>query len=82
MDSSDYMKNNYEAVICIMRYGKRGELFVNGVQFNQPMPGMPALSDLEIAEIATYIYNSWEHERGIVEVKSVSLILESCVENR
>ncbi len=82
MDSSDYMTNNYEAVICIMRYGMRGEVLVNGVQFNQPMPGMPALSDLEIAEIATYIYNSWEHERGIVEVKSVSLILESCVESR
>ncbi|MEO5602488.1 MAG: cytochrome c [Cyclobacteriaceae bacterium] len=82
LDSSDYMTNNYEAVICIMRYGMRGEVLVNGVQFNQPMPGMPALSDLEIAEIATYIYNSWEHERGIVEVKSVSLILESCVESR
>jgi mono/diheme cytochrome c family protein len=72
------MEKNFDKVICLMRFGTRGELIVNGVQFNQPMPGVAALSDLEIAEISTYIYNTWEHARGLADVKKVSKILESC----
>lgn len=78
LDTSDYMENNFEDVICLIRHGKSGELIVNGQQFNQPMYGVPTLSPLEIAEIATYIYNTWSHERGIVEVTEVSKILDRC----
>src|SRR5690242_19621245 len=56
LDSSDFMTKNFEDVVCLIRYGKKGELVVNGVSYNQPMPGIPTLTDLEIAEIATYIY--------------------------
>jgi cytochrome c551 len=78
LHQSDYMKENFTDVICLIRHGKKGELTVNGIAFNQPMPGVPSLTDLEIAEIATYIYNTWEHDRGIVDVKEVSKILQQC----
>jgi cytochrome c551 len=78
LDTSDFMTKNFDDVICLIRYGKKGELVVNGVTFNQPMPGIPALTDLEIAEIATYIYNSWSHDRGIVDVTEVSSIQKNC----
>jgi len=78
LDSSDYMKKNLRDVVCLIRYGKTGSLIVNGEEFNQPMPGVPLLSDLEIAQIATYIYNTWSHEEGIMEVKDVSKILAAC----
>lgn len=78
LNTSDFMENNFEEVVCLIRHGSNGELIVNGVQFNQPMPGVPSLSDLEIAEIATYIYNTWDHKRGIVEVKDAAKVLESC----
>lgn len=78
LKNSDYMQNNFQEVICLMRFGKQGELIVNGLSFNQNMPGIPTLTDLEIAEIATYIYNSWQHQRGMIEVKEVSNILEHC----
>lgn len=72
------MGENFSDVLCLMRHGITGEIFVNGQQYNQPMPGISNLSDLEIAEIATYIFNTWGHQRGIVEVKSASEILKSC----
>ena len=78
LNVSDYMDGHFNDVICLMRYGKKGELTVNNVKFHQPMPGIPALTDLEIAEIATYIYNTWTHQRGIVEVKEASRILNAC----
>jgi hypothetical protein len=72
------MKSHFKDVICLIRFGRKGELIVNGKQFNQPMPGLTTLSDLEIAEIATYIYNTWDHNRGLVDVKEVSKILAEC----
>jgi mono/diheme cytochrome c family protein len=78
LDTSDFMQNRFEDVLCLMRHGKSGVLIVNGKSFNQPMPGVSTLSDLEIAEIATYIYNSWNHDKGIIEVKMASQILASC----
>lgn len=78
LNRSDYMENNFEAVLCLIRNGTSGEMIVNGEQYNQVMPGLPRLTDLEIAEIATYIYNTWSHERGIIEVREVSALMENC----
>jgi mono/diheme cytochrome c family protein len=78
LHQSDYMNTNFESVICLMKNGIDGKLMVNGKEYNQPMPGIPALTDLEIAEIATYIYNTWEHQRGLVDVSEVSRVLRNC----
>ena len=78
LDQSDYMDNNLQEVVCLMKYGKSGEIVVNGKVYNQPMPGVITLTSLEIAEIATYIYNSWSHKRGIIEVIEVTKTLDQC----
>ena len=78
LDTSDYMQNHLEDVVCLIRNGKNGELIVNGKNYNQAMPGIASLTDLEIAEITTFIYNSWSHESGIVDVTKVSKILSTC----
>src|SRR5688572_24227124 len=43
LDQSDFMKNNFEATLCLMKYGLTGEIVVNGKSFNQPMPGVRTL---------------------------------------
>lgn len=78
LNTSDYMNNNFEQVLCLIKYGSKGELTVNGKKFVQPMPGIPSLTDLEIAEIATYIYNTWDHKRGIIDVIETSRVMDSC----
>jgi cytochrome c551 len=78
ISGSDYLLQNRNEVLCLLRNGKSGELIVNGKSFNKEMPAMPLLSDLEIAEIATYIYNSWGHEEGLIEVSEVSAVLAQC----
>ena len=78
LKNSDYLLQNRANVICLIRNGTSGELIVNGKSFNKEMPAMPSLSDLEIAEIATYIYNNWEHNKGLVDVTEVTAILLKC----
>lgn len=78
LNKSDFMDTRFEEVICLIKNGRQGELFVNGKQYNKPMKGVPSLTELEIAEISTYIYNTWDHHRGIVEVKVVASALATC----
>lgn len=78
LDTSDYVDNNFQDVICLIKFGKSGTITVNGKEFVQAMPGIPTLTDIEIAEIATYVYNSWSHKRGIVEVQEVTQALKAC----
>lgn len=78
LDQSDFMEANPNEVICLIKVGKSGEMTVNGIVYNQPMPGIPLLTELEIAEISTYIYNSWGRERGLVEVAEVQSALKGC----
>lgn len=78
LDESDFMDENVSAVICLIKNGRSGELLVNGNSYNQPMPGIPTLTDLEIAEIATFIYNSWSHDEGVIELSRVTKTLSQC----
>ena len=78
LKNSDYLVNNRNEVICLIKNGKSGELIVNGKSFNMVMPPMPSLTDLEIAEITTYIYNEWGNNQGLIDVNEVSAILAKC----
>jgi mono/diheme cytochrome c family protein len=78
VDQSDFMERNYEDVICTIKYGREGVLIVNDIEYNMAMKGNPGLTELEVAEIATYIYNTWSHKKGLVDVREVSKILSTC----
>lgn len=78
LDSSDYMDNNFNEVICLIKWGKSTPTVVNGKTYLQPMAGVRTLTDLEIAEITTYIYNSWSHKRGMVTVPEVAKVIGQC----
>ncbi len=82
LDKSDFMDTNLDEVICLMKYGIKESITVNGIEYHQPMAGISTLSDLEVAEIATYIYNTWSHEQGLIEVQYVSTTLKSCQEKQ
>lgn len=82
LKQSDYMDQNLNQVLCLMKHGSEGNLTVNGKTFVQQMPGVSSLTDLEIAEIATYIYNNWENEHGIIDVSEASKALSNCTTSK
>lgn len=78
INTSDYMEKNLEEVLCLMKYGKKQLVTVNGVDYNMEMKGIMSLTELEIAELATYIYNTWSHQKGIIEIPIVEAALKKC----
>lgn len=78
LDQSDFMDRNFEEVVCVVKYGSQDRLAVNGVEYNMAMKGIPGLTELEVAEIITYIYNTWSHQKGLVDVTEVAQLLSAC----
>ena len=74
---SDYLADK-NSVVCLIRYGQKGPIVVNGKHYNRPMPAQPQLSDLEVAELVTYIYNEWGGQKKLIGVKEVTPILKEC----
>ena len=79
--SSDFMEVHFDEIACLIKKGRRGVITVNGNDYVQAMPGVVSLTELEIAEISTYIYNSWGHKRGLIDAKQVSQSLQPCLAN-
>ena len=78
---SDYLKNlSNEEFACQIRYGLEDEIVVNGVIYNEKMPGIPQLKPLEIAEIITYVNNTWGAEEGLFDVKQTEKALNGCLQ--
>lgn len=76
---SDYLVADLERAACIIKNGQANEIVVNGVTYNQMMPANP-VTNLELAEVLTYIGNSWGNEIGLVGVKQVDKWIDECKE--
>ncbi len=74
---SDWLKNNQDKVACIFRYGQKGEVVVNGVTYNQEMPGQK-YTEVQITNIINYINNSWGNDFGVVTLKESTVALRNC----
>ncbi|AFK04817.1 hypothetical protein Emtol_3691 [Emticicia oligotrophica DSM 17448] len=72
---SEYLKDKSQ-VISIIKNGLSGEIVVKGKKYNQPMPANHSLTNLDIAEITTYIYAEWQGEKKITDVKEVENTLK------
>lgn len=78
LKQSDFLLEDLARAACIIKNGQTGSITVNGETYNSMMPGLGQLTDLEIAEIVTYISNSWGNEKGLSGVKEVTGWLEKC----
>ena len=57
--------------------GKTGEITVNGAKYNAIMPAQTHLSDQDIANAVTYIFNSWGNQGGSISADEVAALRTS-----
>lgn len=77
---SDYLLEDFARAACIIKNGQSKEIVVNGVTYSQMMPGNP-ITNLEVAEVLTFITNAWGNEGGLIGVKDVDKWIDACEED-
>jgi len=75
--NSDYLEKNQLAIPCLLKLGSKDSIIVNGLSYPPQMPPHN-LSNLELAEVITYINNSWGNEYGFAPVIAVDQMLLNC----
>ncbi len=78
LNNSDYFKKNRTRLPCIIRNGLNGSIKVNGVVYDQQMPGIGSLSPEEIADISNYVSNNFNRMDSYTNPDEVSKVLSSC----
>ncbi len=70
---SDYLASGGPAVaINAILNGLTGPITVNGKDFNSVMPNLSYLSDSDVADIVTFVFNSWGNPGGEVNSAEVA----------
>ena len=72
---SDYLLADRERAIRIVLKGLSGPVTVNGVSLNSAMPPLEGiLSDWQIADVLSYVYNAWGNEGAAFKPAEVKAI--------
>jgi len=69
---SDLIAADPKRAIQILLHGLSGKVTVNGKDYNSVMPPMSQLNDDEVANIVTYVLNSWGNPGGRVAADEVA----------
>ena len=76
--NADYLQEHGADLACVIKYGQKGKLMVNGIEYDQEMPGEKRFSDVEIANILNYINHAWGNDFGYIPVPDVTKALNAC----
>ncbi|MCO4807275.1 MAG: cytochrome c [Flavobacteriales bacterium] len=79
--NADYVLENADQLACIIRYGVKGELTVNGVKYDGEMAGNQQLSETEVSNIVHYIMVDLNHQESHPGITEIRAQLENCKED-
>ncbi|MEO7598242.1 MAG: copper-containing nitrite reductase [Opitutus sp.] len=69
--ASDFFNADKDRTIRIVTKGLSGPITVNGVNYNNIMPPQTQLNESEVADVITYILNSWNNKGGTISPNDV-----------
>ena len=69
---SDFLAADPKRAMTIVTHGLTGKVTVNGHEYDSVMPPMSQLNDDEVANILTYVLNSWGNPGGQVSKEEVA----------
>lgn len=75
---ADYLQKNRKKLPCLVKYGMKDSIVVNGKIYAEQMPGVETLSDIHITNILNYINNSWGNRHEPYRLDEVQKLLERC----
>lgn len=72
-----YIKSHRSTLTCQLKNGLNGKITIDGKTFDDKMPAIE-LSPIEMAEVITYVTNSFGNKQGIFTDDQVKTALNNC----
>lgn len=77
--ASDYLAPHRADLPCLIRNGQKGPVVVNGIEYNQVMPGHKQdLTDAEITNLLNFVQQSWGNQNELYTIREVTELLGPC----
>lgn len=73
-----YLRENRDRLPRIIRYGMNEPVRIHGQLYDQPMVPNEHLTEMEIAEILTYVTNAFGNSQEMFTIGEVRRALQSC----
>jgi len=77
LTDSSYLKNNKGALACFIKSGLMGPITINSKAFDDVMPAND-LSPMQIAQVLTYVGNSFGNKLNTINQQQVEADLGKC----
>lgn len=77
LSDSTYLSKNITALPCYVKNGLKGQITIKGKTFDDAMPAND-LSPVEIAQVLTYVGNSFGNKLNTIDEQSVQKNLADC----
>jgi len=72
-----FLKANRHQIACYLENGLKGKITIHNKEFNGIMPST-GLSPIEIAQVLTYVTNSFGNKAGLINSDEVEKDLKGC----
>lgn len=72
-----FLKQHQHQLACYLQNGLKGKINVNNTVFEGQMPAT-SLSPIEMAEVLTYVTNSFGNKSGVMDNDAVQKDLKGC----
>ena len=76
--NSDYLRDHQADLPCMILYGMKGPIVVNGKFYNQAMPGVRTLTGIQVWKIMDYINSSWGNNFETAPKDQVKAVAKRC----
>ncbi|WP_207533437.1 c-type cytochrome [Desertivirga arenae] len=78
LTDSLFLRKNKALLACIIKHGLNDSITINNTIYHEQMPGNSQLTDIDIAQIITYITNSFGNKQGFYDVSNAGNDLKNC----
>ncbi len=74
----DYLANHHDQLPCLIRYGLRDTIVVNGKTYAEEMPAAGQLSDIDITNVLNYVNTHFGNNNRLFTLEEVRVSLGRC----
>ncbi len=71
---SDFLLADRQRAVAVTLQGMTGPITVNGQTYNAVMPNMAHLTDANLADILTYVLNTWGNDGGPITADEIASV--------